>query len=530
MKGKLYLYVLTVAVSIQHLQAQTLEWSHVFDTHSAGFGVGLYPNSSIDNSGTITTTIIEKDTLKLYQTLGDGTIANSYITEKTIVDNHTPLIRTAENGLALVYRSNPYPGFHWLLHTDSNLTVIEEVQLEIPSLTSTPKVLNLIEYNDNFYLTATSNWNHYLLKINTDNSVSIMYNGSIDIAYGEDYTLPGNGNIIFSYKKDNGHMIRCVSIENGTLIWEQSIGTGFGFPLEYKVVNNGNTLYALGIERAWIDGIGHDQVTISRMDASSGEILFQQPLTLPPMCSNCTVQVNDFVYNATNDRLYLSYSSAFPEVAVLLLEIDSQSAEITGERYFPFEIEPEFFFFSDQRSVIHIRPDGSLVMLYKSYKNELEQMNLYITPLNSQLESLGTFEFHIEELESIEHPSEVLNYDDSRILITGVVPNKNPSISLEKAEYFTAMIRLDGVLSLENPASDSEQVTLYPNPADDRVSFIVTDDALELMIVDVSGKAIHKEKTTRKTFDLDISAYQAGVYFVNLSGHRKNYTKKLIVR
>src|SRR5690606_5389126 len=119
------------------------------------------------------------------------------------------------------------------------------------------------------------------------------------------------------------------------------------------------------------------------------------------------------------------------------------------------------------------RPDGSLVMLYKSYKNELEQMNLYITPLNSQLESLGTFEFHIEELESIEHPSEVLNYDDSRILITGVVPNKNPSISLEKAEYFTAMIRLDGVVSLENPASDSEQVTLYPNPADDRVSFIV---------------------------------------------------------
>ncbi len=530
MMKKLYLYVFILAVSIQYPQAQTLEWSHVFDTHSAGFGVGLYPNSLIDNNGTITTTIIEKDTLKLYQTLGDGTSTNSYITGRTIVDNHTPLIRTAENGLALVYKTNPYPGFYWLLHTDSSLTVIEEIQLEIPSLTSTPEILNLIEYNGNFYLTATSNGNHYLLKINSDNSVSISYNGSIDVAYGEEYILLDNGNIIFSYKNDNGHIIRCVSVENGTLVWEQSIATGFGFLLEYRIVNNGNTLYALGKEKAWIDGIGHDQVTISRMDALSGEILFQQPLTLPPVCNNCSVQLSDFVYNAANDRLYLSYASAFPEIAVLLLEIDSQSVGITGERYFPFESEPEFFFFSNRRSVIHIRPDGNLVLLYKSYKNALEQMNLYITPLNSQLESVGTFEFHIEELESIEHPSEVLNYDDSRILITGIVPNKNPSISLEKAEYFIAMIHLDGVLSLENPSSDSDQIILYPNPADNTVNFSVADDVFELTIVDVSGKIIHTEKNMQQTFNLDISTYETGVYFVNLSGHRKNHTKKLIVR
>src|SRR5690606_42097210 len=81
--------------------AQTLEWLNVFDTHSAGFGVGLNPNSLIDNNGKITTTVIENDTLKLYQTQEDGTITNSYIIQKNIKENHTPLIRISENGLAL---------------------------------------------------------------------------------------------------------------------------------------------------------------------------------------------------------------------------------------------------------------------------------------------------------------------------------------------------------------------------------------------------------------------------------------------
>src|SRR5690606_32669692 len=463
----------------------------------------------------------------LYQTQEDGTITNSYIIQKNIKENHTPLIRISENGLALVYEANPYPGSFWFLHTDSDLNVIKEVQLTLPEGILSPYIYNLFEYNEELYLTMTTNGNHYLLKINDDDSLSIIYNGNIDIDYGEEYILLDNGNVIFSYKYSNGHIIRCVSVESGSLIWEESIGTGFGYLSDYKIAANEDVLYTLGEEKNWIEGSAVEQITISHIDISSGTVLSQQPLELPPICSTCSIDLDDFIYNPINNHLYLSYKSGFPDPAILLLEIDNQATEITAESYFPFQhySSPALL---DKNSVTHIKPDGSLVFVYKSYKNETEQMNLYISPLNAQLESLGTFEFNIDDLESIEHPTDILSYDDSRILITGIVPNKDPLISLEQARYFTTMINTDEILS----ADDVERniaIKIYPNPATETVHILVPENINELTVYDVTGKIIHKENISNKSFTLNTSAYQHGTYFLSFSGIGKT-VKKLIVK
>lgn len=285
-------------------------------------------------------------------------------------------------------------------------------------------------------------------------------------------------------------------------------------------------MYTVGKERAWIDGVANDKLTMSHIDAFSGVILFQEPLNLPTY-THCGMGLNDFLYNTVNDHSYLTYESGFPE-AVVLIEIDSQ-AGITRAKNFPFERETEFFQL-DKRSITHLKPDGGLVFMHKSYKNATEQMNLFVTPLDAELASLGTFEFHIGELESTEHPTGVLSYDASKILITGVVPNKDPAISIEQVKYFMAMIKLDGILSAGNPVRASQEVAMYPNPANSKVNFILPDRDYELTIFDAVGKIIHKEKVAQKMFDIDVSSYQQGTYFVNFSGKQARFSKKLIVK
>ncbi|SMC67960.1 T9SS type A sorting domain-containing protein [Moheibacter sediminis] len=524
----LFIFTLTFLTLFNRSNAQVLQWSNVFDVHSAGGLAGLTPNSLSDNIGKISTVVIENDTLKLYQTSASGTVTNSYITNKKTEDNYTPLVRVAGDQQALVFKDNQLPASFWLLQTDADLNVIREDILEFPSGMPFIDVQDLIEYNGELYLSFFSQPLHYLCKINDDNTLSVIYSGNYEIAFGVDHIILDNGNIVFSYKIGNGHIIRCVSVDSGVLVWEQTIKTDHGFLLDYKIVRNENILYTVGRERAWVNGEGNDKVIISFIDVFSGAILFQEPLDLPP-CNNCGAELNDFLYNTANNRLYLSYESEVPQAAMFLIELDDQSAQIISAKNFPFEREIEPFQL-DKRSVTHVKPDGSLVFMYRSYKNATEQMNLYITRLNSELESLGTFEFHVEELESTEHPTDVLSYDASRILITGVIPNKDPSISIERVGYFMAMIDLGELLSTEDPAGTSQGVVIYPNPANNKVNFVVPDGVYELTIFDSLGKITHKEKVTQKTFDIDVSSYQSGIYFVNFSGQQGGFNKKLIIR
>lgn len=525
MKRKIFLAVITFLATTAN--AQSLEWTNIFDTHSVGLGAGRNPNSLIDNTGKITSVIVESDTLRLYQTTGNGTIVNLYNSNKNIIGNATPLIKTGQNEQALVYKTNTVLGTFRLLQTDADLNVTRDVPLILPSGITFPSIRNLIEYDDELYLTMTGNGNHYLLKINDDDTLSVIYNSSISSALGEEYVLLDNGNIIFSYKNGNGHIIRCVSVENETIVWEESIDTEFGILMDYRIVKNGNILYTLGKERKWVDGSAVDKLTISHIDVFSGDILFQQPLNLPSICSNCGVGLNNFVYNDVNNHLYISYHSGFPQPAFLLMEVNSQTAEILNEVYFPFQPATESF--PLERSVTHIKPDGSLVFVYKSYKNATEQMNLYITPLNSQLESLGTFEFHIEELESIEHPTDILSYDNSRILITGVVPNKNPNISLEQAEYFMAMINTDEILSVNNTKDNDITIKIFPNPANETVNISVPENVNELNVYNISGKIIHKQNINQREFTLNMASYPKGIYFLTFSANQK-IVKKLVMQ
>ena len=68
-------------------------------------------------------------------------------------------------------------------------------------------------------------------------------------------------------------------------------------------------------------------------------------------------------------------------------------------------------------------------------------------------------------------------------------------------------------------------ISLYPNPASNRVMIEVESYPSQLVLMDIQGKVIRQELITNKTHVMDISALGKGIYFVRIEG----FSSKLII-
>ena len=81
---------------------------------------------------------------------------------------------------------------------------------------------------------------------------------------------------------------------------------------------------------------------------------------------------------------------------------------------------------------------------------------------------------------------------------------------------------------LENNEFENE-VSVYPNPAKERLYINTSLPIKELTICNLLGQEIQKYNMTEKTFSIDISGLKEGVYFVKLSTEKGVYATKIIV-
>ncbi len=95
--------------------------------------------------------------------------------------------------------------------------------------------------------------------------------------------------------------------------------------------------------------------------------------------------------------------------------------------------------------------------------------------------------------------------------------------SLQMGEYVFAM--MDYTSGIQNNAAvkDNQYLKVYPNPANDKITVdlvstgIKISDNSMLMVTDVSGKIIQKEKVNQQnTISINISTFSNGIYFISL--------------
>ena len=85
---------------------------------------------------------------------------------------------------------------------------------------------------------------------------------------------------------------------------------------------------------------------------------------------------------------------------------------------------------------------------------------------------------------------------------------------------------------VEETISDEQSFTVYPNPAKDVVR-LSTDNSQQttVRIYNVMGMLVGTRLATSETdeIEINVSDYNPGIYFFNISNEELNVTKKIVV-
>ena len=116
--------------------------------------------------------------------------------------------------------------------------------------------------------------------------------------------------------------------------------------------------------------------------------------------------------------------------------------------------------------------------------------------------------------------------------------NKTPALSISTLSNTTGgsttTVKMVHISSVVNGIADNKTlqkaVTLYPNPATDKVTIETSEipTISQVSIMNLDGKELLHQKITEPNTTIDVSALTSGVYFVRVTGERTVQVGKFI--
>jgi hypothetical protein len=83
------------------------------------------------------------------------------------------------------------------------------------------------------------------------------------------------------------------------------------------------------------------------------------------------------------------------------------------------------------------------------------------------------------------------------------------------------------VLGIQDSGFTAKEVSVYPNPASDFIHINFPGTVKKIEIYDESGRIIKTETNSSK---MDVKGLPSGVYMVNITTEKKNFTEKVLIR
>lgn len=518
MKNFYYLFLL----AFFSVNAQSVLWSKMFDIHSINSLGGLSQNSIVDIDSNILTTVVESDILKLYKLDCQGNVI-AFVDTNYECGYFSSIVKVNDNDFALIYDDTPTATNSTLklIHFNKLLEITQEILLSVPI--STNFYFNSFFINNNvFYITGFTDFAHIIYYLDNNNELILKHTSALNNGQFEKISFLQNGNFLFNFRYANDHQVRCISPISGQMVWDKyfvnnNVGT---LQLEYKtIVDNNDNIYFAGLERTWVSGQQNDITKLKKLNKINGEII-TETVFIP--INGCLQKLDDFRYNNTNNHFYLSYRSCFPEPKVVLVELDNNFNQINQINFLYVDDDLESGFGSS----ILVLENGSLIFAYTKFKNNIENGNLYFANLNSNLTINGTTELNIAPKNSSETLSNMLFYDNSKLLITGVAPSTAQGIVFEEVQFFLAMIDVDNLLSV-NTTNVIESISISPNPAQDILNIQTNEKINQIEIYDMLGKKIDNKQLFNNS--IIVSDLAKGIYFIKITWQNsKTLTSKFI--
>ena len=81
-----------------------------------------------------------------------------------------------------------------------------------------------------------------------------------------------------------------------------------------------------------------------------------------------------------------------------------------------------------------------------------------------------------------------------------------------------------------NDIAYTEQVVIYPNPAQSKIQVSCTMPIIDLVLMDMMGQVANTTSTNgKRSINVDVSGMPAGVYFVKVTTERGSGVAKVVV-
>jgi hypothetical protein len=77
----------------------------------------------------------------------------------------------------------------------------------------------------------------------------------------------------------------------------------------------------------------------------------------------------------------------------------------------------------------------------------------------------------------------------------------------------------------------STRMVVYPNPVDFLLTVQLPDDRADnvsVRLTDFAGRTVHRKKVDKRTFTIDMSPFEKGVYILHVETAQKVFTDKII--
>ena len=119
------------------------------------------------------------------------------------------------------------------------------------------------------------------------------------------------------------------------------------------------------------------------------------------------------------------------------------------------------------------------------------------------------------------------------IFLESIYANRTAVATFDNVELATSLKagEENAGFDLIQPELLSQQVEVYPNPADDRVTIHISENEgfVKYSLHDISGRILYQDSFTGKETDISIRELQAGIYMVRIGEGSHSVTKKLVV-
>ena len=134
-----------------------------------------------------------------------------------------------------------------------------------------------------------------------------------------------------------------------------------------------------------------------------------------------------------------------------------------------------------------------------------------------------TFEGGTPATSNLENP--VIAYSLQGVYdVTLTVTNEGGTNTLIKQDYIT----VDHVTGLKE--NSNEEISLFPNPAKDALKVQSPEIIYNISIVNILGAVVIESSPNTVSFNLDLSSFNSGIYFVRIQTGNGNFTKKFQVK